>query len=246
MLAGARISVVIPAHNEARLIERTVRSIPGFVDDVLVVDDGSTDQTPELARRAGAQVLVLPDNRGVGAAIEAGYRRALALGSDIVAVMAGDGQMDPDDLSEIVLPIVHREADYVKGNRLAHPEVRRSMPALRFIGNRVFSFLTRKVTGLDLDDSQCGYTAIRRECLPRVLSSKMWPGYGYPNDLLGTMARLGLRVRDVPVRAVYGDEESGIGLRHALLVIPFILARIVTRRMRARVAISIADRVESP
>ena len=98
MLSGYRIVVVVPAFNEAKKIARTLRSVPGFVDHVLVVDDCSTDSTLRIARRSqrrGLEVLAHERNRGVGAAIATGYLRARALGADITAVMAGDSQMDP-------------------------------------------------------------------------------------------------------------------------------------------------------
>src|SRR4051812_16570304 len=98
--------------------------MPSFVDQVIVVDDASGDRTSFEAARAGsAEVIRHPENRGVGAAIVTGYRRALERGASVVAVMAGDGQMHPDDLAAVVLPVVRGEADYVKGNRLAYPGV---------------------------------------------------------------------------------------------------------------------------
>src|SRR5699024_1439104 len=95
----------------------------------------------------------------------------------------------------------------------------------RFAGNHLLSALTRVATGLDIEDSQCGYTALTREGAARLSLDRLWPRYGYPNDLLAAAARAGLRVRDVPVRPVYADETSGVRLRHALFVVPYVLAR---------------------
>src|SRR5262245_16605684 len=108
MFGRLRVAVVIPAYNEERSVAATVRSVPGYVDHVLVVDDASTDNTADelrRLRRRGLEVLRHARNRGVGAAIETGYRRALELGVDAAAVMAGDGQMDPDDLPGLLGPI---------------------------------------------------------------------------------------------------------------------------------------------
>src|SRR5271169_3719843 len=105
--------------------------MPAFVDHVVIVDDASGDRTAaEAARPADPRVEVIrhPDNRGVGAAIVTGYRRARARGAHVAVVMAGDGQMHPDDLATVALPVATGHADYVKGNRLAHPGVLRSMP----------------------------------------------------------------------------------------------------------------------
>lgn len=217
MLLAQRIAVVIPAFNERAKIDATIRSVPGFVDHVIVVDDGSDDGTGRRARRSrrrGLEVIVHPKNRGVGAAIATGYRRALEQGAAAVAVMAGDGQMDPADLSRVVLPVLRGEADYVKGNRLCWPGVTRLMPRLRWIGNHVLTRLTQLTSGYPhVGDSQCGYTAASAAVLAALDLDRVYPRYGYPNDLLARLAVVEARVRDVPVRPVYGpDWRSGIRL----------------------------------
>ncbi|WP_437677478.1 glycosyltransferase family 2 protein [Sorangium sp. So ce131] len=236
MLHGARVAVVIPARDEARWIAETVRSVPTFVDHILVVDDGSRDGTAELARAAlpagdeRLEVLLHAEARGVGAAIVAGYRRARALGALAVAVMAGDGQMDPRDLPRVVGPVVSGEADYVKGDRLRHPDVWRVMPLARLAATAALAALTRRAAGLDaLSDSQCGYTAISARALDALDLGALWPRYGYPNDLLAALAARRLRVREVSVRPVYRGEASGLRARH-LLTILFLIARGAIRR----------------
>lgn len=234
MFEGTRVAVVIPAHNEARLIGRTVASVPAWVDHVVVVDDASSDATFSRAQAAGDhRVMVVrhDENMGVGAAIATGYRLAFALGADVAAVMAGDGQMDPKDLPMLLGPVVAGHADYAKGDRLAWPNARALMPLARYLGCHVFTFLTKLVTGLDVSDSQCGYTAISRRATDRIDLDALFPRYGYPNDLLGRLAEAQLVVRDVPVRPVYADEKSELGLRHALFVIPLVLLGVVLRRV---------------
>jgi len=233
MLLGAQIAVVVPAYNEALLIERTLRSIPAFVDCVLVIDDGSGDGTAGVAGAVPdprVRVVRHARNRGVGGALRTGYRLALDLGVDAVAVMAGDAQMHPDDLLALLLPVLSGEVDYAKGDRLSHPEVRARMPWTRHVGNCTLSVLTRLATGLPVRDSQCGYTVLSRRALERLPLHALWRGYGYPNDLLGWLHSAGATIRDVTVRPVYGQELSGIGLRHALIVIPFVLLRVLLRR----------------
>ena len=236
MLEGARIAVVVPAYREERLIGRTLRALPAFVDHVVVVDDGSPDTTAAVARAVGdprVEVVSHPVNRGVGAALKTGYAHALGRGADAVAVMAGDAQMHPDDLRALALPVVRGEADYVKGDRLSHPTVVRAMPLTRFAGNHVLSALTRLATGFSVRDSQCGYTVIGRRALAALPLDALWEGYGYPNDLLGWLRLSNARVHDVVVRPLYGDEQSGIRLRHALLIIPLLLLRVWLRRASA-------------
>jgi glycosyltransferase involved in cell wall biosynthesis len=239
MIRGQRIAVVIPAFNEADKIARTIRSVPGFVDHVLVVDDASGDATGKIAGRSGRrglEVLTHPRNRGVGAAIATGYRRALALGCDATAVMAGDAQMDPADLPRLLAPVLSGEADYAKGNRFAWADCWREMPLSRYLGNVVLSLLTRVACGYrGLFDSQCGYTAASRGALLAIDPNAMFARYGYPNDLLARLARAGARVVDVPVRPVYGPGwRSGIRPWTVVYPISFVLLRATFLRIVGR------------
>lgn len=223
------IAVVVPAHNEERHIAETIRSVPAWVDFVVAVDDASTDGTSDVLASfedVRLHTLRLQPNRGVGGAILAGYDVAVELGAEAVAVMAGDGQMDPADLPKLLDPIVDGRADYVKGDRLDHPDLLRLMPPVRVVGNYALSALTRVVTGYwRVFDSQCGYTAIRAEIIPDLDSEAIYPRYGFPNDLLSHLATLGARVVDCPVRPIYGTEVSGIRLPTVLVTIPPLLLR---------------------
>lgn len=231
-----RIAVVVPAFHEEERIGETVRRMPGFVEYIIVVDDASFDRTSAeaLAADDGRVKLVRhATNRGVGAAISSGYGEARALGVDIAVVMAGDGQMDPDDLPSLIDPIVRDEADYVKGDRLRHPSVWREMPLHRLVGTATLAWATRHASGLPaLSDSQCGYTAIGVRAMDCVLREGMWARYGYPNDLLGTLSRHGFRIREVPVKPVYRGEKSGLRAWH-LFTIGYVVGRVAVRRVLA-------------
>lgn len=236
MLEGARVAVVVPAHDESKLIARTLRSVPDYVDHVVVVDDASSDDTVARARAiddARIELIRHPVNRGVGAAITTGYRRAFASGAVVAAVMAGDGQMDPRDLITVMAPAVRDEADYVKGDRLSHPEAFDRMPLTRWLGNHALSSLTSAATGLAVRDSQCGYTALRRSAADAIDLDGVWARYGYPNDLLSRLVVAGLRVSEVTVRPVYGDERSGIRPQHLLTSFPYVIGLGFARRVRA-------------
>jgi glycosyltransferase involved in cell wall biosynthesis len=239
MWKGSRVVVVVPAWNEAPRIARVLRGLPDCVDAAIVVDDASTDATGEVARAVGdtrVEVVRHERNRGVGAAIVTGYTRAAAVapGSrDAFVVMAGDGQMDPRDLHALVEPIAADRADYVKGDRFRDPGVWRSMPFARALGGLALSRLTSIAIGVPISDSQCGYTAIARDACARLELAELWPGYGYPNDLLSRLALERLRIAEVAVRAVYADEVSRLRARH-VPVIAGIVARAWARRVHAR------------
>ena len=228
------VAVVVPAYNEARLLPRTLSTLPALVDLIIVVDDGSRDATSAVATAGDPRVVLIrhETNRGVGAAISTGYGLALSRGADLVAVMAADAQMDPKDLPALLLPVARGEADYAKGDRMAHPDVARVMPWWRYLGGRALSWLTRLSSGYSgLRDSQCGFTVIGREALACLPLDRLYPRYGYPNDLLARLNVLGSRVAQVTVRPIYGDETSGI---HPLGIIPR-MALVLARSWAVRV-----------
>jgi glycosyltransferase involved in cell wall biosynthesis len=223
------ISVVVPALNEAPRIGRVLRGLPACVDRVVIIDDGSTDDTSGAAqqaydalasaRRSTLQLHIARNAhaRGVGAAIVAGYRHALAAelsANHIIVVMAGDDQMDPRDLDALLAPLLEGTHDYAKGNRFATRDLAREMPLQRRLAGEVLSLATSIATGVRVRDSQCGYTAITSACCAKLPLDALWPGFGYPNDLLSKLARVGARICDVPVRARYRDEQSKLRLRH--------------------------------
>jgi glycosyltransferase involved in cell wall biosynthesis len=242
MYRHLRIAVVVPAYNEERAIGATIAGIPDFVDHILVIDDASQDFTQARALASAAhseraiEVIRHPGNLGVGAALATGYRRATTLGCDVAAVLAGDGQMDPRDLPQLLEPIAEDRADYVKGNRFLHPEIWSAMPPARIIGNLVLSAATRVTSGYrHIFDSQCGYTAVNLATLATIDLDALFPRYGYPNDLLSRLAIVGARVVDVPVRPIYGPHwKSGINVRTAVHPIPWVLLRAWGTRLAAR------------
>jgi glycosyltransferase involved in cell wall biosynthesis len=242
MLEGKSVGVVVPAHDEESLIADTLGGVPGFVDRVLVVDDGSTDRTAELARDFGdprVEVIVHDRNRGVGAAIVTGYRRALEHELDIVCVMAADNQMDPADLATLVQPVARGELDYAKANRLFTGQAWTLIPRTRYLGNAVLSMLTKIASGYwHVADSQSGYTAIARPMLAQLDLERVYPGYGFPNDLLVHLNVWNARVRDFPSRPVYGvGERSGIRYHRVVPRISWLLLRGFFWRLREKYVI---------
>jgi glycosyltransferase involved in cell wall biosynthesis len=233
VISGSRVFVVVPAYREVERLPRVLESMPREVDHVIVVDDASRDGTLEVARHAGVIAIAHETNRGVGAAIATGYARALEMeGSarDAFVVMAGDGQMDPSDLPSLVVPIARGDADYVKGNRFASRGALREMPRTRYIGGRIFSELTRRALAIEIDDSQCGYTAISRAACERLDLASLWPRFGYPNDLLAMLVRKRIGIAEVPVRALYPHARNKLGARHVPMIGIVILRAWIRRR----------------
>ncbi|KLK87174.1 glycosyl transferase [Methanoculleus sediminis] len=235
-----RIAVVVPAYNEELLIGPTLDTMPECVDRVYVVDDCSTDGTSAEIRERSAQnprivSLRHEANAGVGAAIVTGYTAALADGMDIVAVMAGDNQMDPAFLPRLLDPVVDGKADYAVGNRLINPEYRKDMSRWRFFGNAALTLLTKIASGYwQLMDPQNGYTAISRRALETIPLDAVYPRYGYCNDILVRLNVYGFRVKNVPHPARYGLEQSGIRYGRYIVRLSGLLLKDFLWRMKTK------------
>src|SRR5690348_2552071 len=242
MLEGGRVAVVVPAHDEEELIGATLAGIPDCVDKVYVVDDGSRDATAERARASGdprVEVVAHDRNRGVGAAIVTGYKRAAADGYDVTCVMAADNQMDPADLPTLVAPVARGELDYAKANRLVTGEAWQLIPRTRYLGNAMLSLLTKIASGYwHIADSQSGYTAISRRMLEVLDLDRVYTGYGFPNDFLVHLNIWNARVRDFPSRPVYGvGERSGIRYHKVVPRISWLLVKAFFWRLREKYVI---------
>jgi glycosyltransferase involved in cell wall biosynthesis len=242
MLEGKSVAVVVPAYDEEGLIAATLQGIPGFVDRIFVVDDRSGDETAERARSVGdprVEVITHDVNRGVGAAIVTGYKRALAERMDAVAVMAGDNQMDPDELEELSLPVVRGELDYAKANRLFTGSAWQLIPRSRYLGNAVLSLLTKIASGYwHVADSQAGYTVVSLRVLQLLDLDRIYVSYGFPNDMLVHLNVWNARVRDFPSRPIYGvGERSGLKIRRVVPRISWLLFKGFFWRMREKYVI---------
>ena len=214
MYRGYKLGIVVPAYNEESLIEETLNSMPEGADRIYVVDDGSTDATHQIIDGFNGGrfcILSYSQNRGVGAAIATGYKKALEENMDIVVVMAGDNQMDAKYLPELIEPIIDGRADYSKGNRLSQLTHRIGMSNWRFLGNCLLTWLTRIAMGnWQINDPQNGYTAISHTALKNIDIDSVYPGYGYCNSLLVKLTVCGCKIVDVPIPARYGNEKSKI------------------------------------
>lgn len=237
MLRDRTIGVVVPAYNEELLIRGVLETMPAYVDQVFVVNDGSRDRTGEIVQEiAQGDPRIVPidheTNRGLGQSLIDGYLEARRRNVDVVAVMAGDGQMNPDDLERVVTPILDGRVDYVKGNRLLRDDVVMRMPRHRYLGNAALTLLTKFATGYwRIIDPQCGYTAISRAALATIPIETMIRGYGYNAHILNMLNLNNFKVVDVEVEPVYGEERSKIKLRSYIPRVSWLLLRLFLKRL---------------
>ena len=225
MFRTLKVAAVIPARNEERLIGRTIWPVPDIIDTIYVVDDGSQDRTAEVVQHysdSDARIRLISHkvNKGVGAAIITGYTQAYKDGHDVFVVVGGDAQMDWLDLDNLIQPIAEGEADYTKGNRFIYGSKNtpgnawREMPTKRILGNVCCSILTKFASGyFHLNDSQMGYTALHKRAFKRMDWKLARKGYGYPAEWLMRFHSEGVRVADVPVRAIYLSNERQTQIR---------------------------------
>jgi glycosyltransferase involved in cell wall biosynthesis len=238
MYLERRVAVVIPAYNEENLIGQTIETVPDFADKIIVVNDASKDRTSDvvegIAEKNGRVILVEHQkNQGVGGAIVSGYKKALELGADITVVMAGDGQMDPDDLPKIIEPIARGEVEYTKGNRLFQGDAWKMIPHHRYLGNSFLSLMTKFASGYwHIADSQTGYTAISLLALKKLNLDGIYKSYGMPNDMLIKLNQFDFRVKDVHIRPVYNiGEKSKMKLLKVIPRISWLLFKGFWRRL---------------
>ncbi|MDZ7735373.1 MAG: glycosyltransferase family 2 protein [Gammaproteobacteria bacterium] len=239
MYEGSTVAVVVPCHNEEKMVGRVIETMPDFVDHIYVIDDKSTDGTVEVVEKylqrqpRRIKLIKHSTNEGVGGAIASGYKAGLVDSMNVTAVMAGDAQMAPDELSIIIEPVVRGECDYTKGNRLFSGDAWNMIPKVRYLGNAVLSLLTKIASGYwHVADSQSGYTAIGLNVLKTIDWDKMYKNYGQPNDLLVRLNIYNFRVRDIPITPVYGiGEKSGLRPLKVIPKISWLLCRLFFYRM---------------
>ncbi len=241
LISQAKIAVVVPAHNEEKNISSVIKNIPKFINFIVVVNDLSTDNTSKLLKsleKKNRRLVVIhhKKNQGVGGAIASGYQWARDNEMDAAVVMAGDGQMDPNDLPQLLEPVICENVNYAKGNRLLYPGSIDLIPKVRFWGNSVLSLLTKVASGYwHVSDSQCGYTVIDREALNTISWNDMYKRYGQPNDLLVSLNIHNFTVKDIPVKPLYDiGEKSGIKIRKVFFSISWLLIRRFFNRMKIK------------
>ena len=245
MYKGKTVCVVVPAYDEENLIARVIETMPDFVDMIVVVDDNSDDKTAEIVRSyaegANNRVVLIRHNtnEGVGAAIVSGYKWARDNKMDATAVMAGDAQMDPEDLPNLLEPVVTGQTDYAKGNRLFTGNAWHIIPKVRYLGNSYLSLLTKIASGYwHIADSQTGYTVINLRALETLDLDSVYKRYGMPNDFLVRLNIYNFRVMDVPIKPVYNiGEVSRLKVRKVVMTLSWLLLKDFLYRLKEKYVI---------
>lgn len=213
-----KVAALIPAFREEAHIADVVRRVKAQLDTVLVVDDGSPDETAQRAREAGADVIVHEINSGKGAAIKTGFRRLMECGFEYVIILDGDGQHLPEEIERFLNAAGEAPAGIFMGNRMYNTD---GMPTIRLLTNRFMSWQISRLCGHAVPDTQCGFRMIHRDVIPLLYCETN--AYDYETEMLIVAGRAGHRLVNVPVSTVYGDEESKIhpirdGIRFVKLI----------------------------
>jgi len=235
MYKNHKISLVVPAYNEQKLIKPTISHVPKCIDKIIVIDDGSKDNTVKVIKSVKDKRIKLikhEKNKGLGAALVTGYKESIKQNVDIAVVVGGDNQMDLKEVEKFLDPIVKGEVDYTKGNRFLNDSFK-LMPFPRLLGNILLSSVEKFATGYwNLFDMHDGYTAINKKALKAVNWDEAWTKYAYNVDFLARLNVAKMKVKDVSRRAIYlkGERQSQIKtLRYMIMAIPLIVNCLVWR-----------------
>ncbi|HEY5318036.1 MAG TPA: glycosyltransferase family 2 protein [Solirubrobacteraceae bacterium] len=208
-----KVVVVMPAYNAARTLERTVQAIPmDWVDEIILVDDNSTDETLALARTLPIHVIWHPHNVGYGGNQKTCYLEALRRDADVVVMLHPDGQYEPQLIPRMVAPILRGEADLVLGSRLAEPgaALAGGMPRYKYVCNRILTAVQNRLLGTSMTELHTGYRAYSRGLLLGVPFLRNALGFAFDSELLAQAVHFDFRMIEVPARSRYFDDSSSI------------------------------------
>jgi glycosyltransferase involved in cell wall biosynthesis len=220
------IVAAIPCFNEERFIGSVVLKTRKYVDQVIVIDDGSTDASAEIAASAGAAVFSDDCNRGVGAATRTAFQKAKEIGADIMIRLDGDGQHDAADIPGIIAPILRGEADVVVGSRFLAGKER--PPFFRRIGQRVLTTTTNVGSGTHIKDSQSGFRAFSAKALEKMTLTE--DGFSVESEMQFAIAQSGLKVIEVPIAVIYTDKAKRSPVGHGVSVLSRVLVLLSLRQ----------------
>lgn len=197
-----KLVIIIPAYNEAETIANVIDQIPRNIEDiddieVVVIDDGSVDNTAQISKNAGAKVVSHYKNMGVGTAFSTGIHHALMMGADIIVTIDADGQFNPHDVPTLIKPVLKGDADFTTASRFLDPELVPDMPRVKIIGNRIFTEIINSLTEQKFKDTQCGFRAYTKDAAMRLM---LFGKFTYTQEVFLDLARQNLRITEVPLK----------------------------------------------
>ncbi|WP_297089124.1 glycosyltransferase family 2 protein [uncultured Draconibacterium sp.] len=220
-----KVAVVIPAYKVKAQILNLLTEIGEEVDSIVVVDDCCPEESGKYVEQkcsdSRVKVVYNKENMGVGGAVKTGFSWALLAGYDICVKLDGDGQMSPHLIKRLIQPICNQEADYAKGNRFYNLESLSRMPAMRLFGNSILSLINKFVNGYwNIMDPTNGFVAIHKNALRLLPLDKIENRYFFESDMLFRLSTINAVVTDMPMEAIYEDEESSLSISHTALSFP--------------------------
>jgi len=205
-----KLIVIIPAFNEEKTIAQVIKNIPKTIEgideiEILVIDDGSTDDTAKIAKEAGALVVSHTKNEGLGIAFSTGIKEALKQGADIVVNIDADNQFDPQEIPKLIKPILEKKAEMVAGSRFEDKASISQIPFIKRWGNKAFTLLINLLTRQNFTDTQCGFRAYSKEALLRL---NLFGRFTYTQEVFLDLVNKGLKIVQVPVKVKYYKERE--------------------------------------
>jgi glycosyltransferase involved in cell wall biosynthesis len=220
-LRKKKIIVVLPAYNAAKTLEKTVKSIPpGSYDEIILVDDASSDNTSKIAKKLGLQTIIHPNNRGYGGNQKTCYSTALKRGADIVVMLHPDYQYDPSILPSMTAPLLYDYADIVLGSRIlgdphAGGSLQGGMPLYKFIANKFLTAFQNKLLHMHLSEYHTGYRAYSKKTLESIDFMSFSDDFIFDNEVLVACIKNKMRFFEVPVKTKYFKEASSINFKRS-------------------------------
>jgi len=227
------ITVIIPTFKVSKHINKVIKTLPNFIDNIIVIDDFCPDKSYSfISNMNKVNIIHHTHNKGVGGAVISGYIQALKINSDIIIKIDGDGQMNPLYIENLITVLIDNKLDYAKGNRFFNLEIFNKMPLPRLIGNLGLSFIVKVVSGYyGIKDPTNGFTAISKQTLIDLDFSKLANRYFFETDMLINLNILNKKVKDVNIPAIYEDEESNLSVINSLVTFPLKLIKGFFKRI---------------
>ena len=241
MYKNKKVCAVIPCYNEESQIGKVIETMPNYVDNIVIVDDCSRDNTVKVVEsymKDNDKIILIKHekNIGNGGARVTGLKKCLEIDIDIICLMDGDGQMSVSELPHLLEPIIQNKADYAKGNRFFSGKAWEKIPKIRYMGNAILSLITKIVSGYwHVADSQSGYIVLTKQIVERINLDHLYQHYGFPNDLLIHANVVNARVEDIPIEPIYNiGEKSGIKYWKVIPQISWLLFRRFFWRLKEK------------